>query len=129
MVNIAPSVMRVLACTAVLTVSATAPGYAATPAQRAAVSAMVAHFRSVGETDIEQPSCFIVQTWAQCSFGTGGGNAEATAWLHLKNGAWRFLGTDGGVTYASMMVKRYGIPLSVAKQFQAKLCPSPCPGG
>jgi hypothetical protein len=129
MLNRAPSMRRILALIVLLALSSAVPAYAATPAQKAAVAAMVAHFRSVGERDIEQPTCFIVQTWAQCSFGTGGGNAEATAWMHLKNGAWRFLGTDGGVTYASMMVKRYGIPLSVAKQFQAKLCPSPCPGG
>src|ERR1700681_1338583 len=122
------AVRRALALITMLVVPAAVPVSAATPAQKAAVAAMVAHFRSVGETDIEQPACFLIQTWAQCSFGTGGGNAEATAWLHLKNGTWRFLGSDGGVTYASMMVKRYGIPLSVAKQFQAKLCPSPCPG-
>jgi hypothetical protein len=125
----ASSAIRFLAFILMLTLSAALPAYAATPAQKAAVAAMVAHFRSVGERDIEQPACFIVQTWAQCSFGTGGGNAEATAWMHLTNGAWHFLGTDGGVTYASMMVKRYGIPLAVAKQFQAKLCPNPCPGG
>jgi len=129
MSNCASSVRRVLAFIAMLALLSAVPVYAATPAQKAAVAALVAHFRSVGNTDIEQPSCFLVQTWAQCSFGTGGGNAEGNAWLHLKNGAWRFLGTDGGVTYASMMVKRYGIPLSVAKQFQAKLCPNPCPGG
>lgn len=129
MSNRASSATRLLAFIVMLTLSATLPVYAATPAQKAAVAAMVAHFRSVGERDIEQPACFILQTWAQCSFGTGGGNAEATAWMHLKNGAWRFLGSDGGVTYASMMVKRYGIPLAVAKQFQAKLCPNPCPGG
>jgi hypothetical protein len=129
MAHLASPAQRVLALILMLTLSAAIPAAAATPAQKAAVAAMVAHFRSAGETDIEQPACFLVQTWAQCSFGTGGGNAEATAWLHLKNGAWRFLGSDGGVTYASMMVKRYGIPLSVAKQFQAKLCPSPCPGG
>jgi hypothetical protein len=119
----------VIAFVAILGFFATVPVSAATPAQKAAVAAMVAHFKSVGNTDIEQPTCFIIQTWAQCDFGTGGGNAEATAWLHLTNGAWHFLGTDGGVTYASMMEKRYGIPASVAKQFQAKLCPSPCPGG
>jgi hypothetical protein len=122
------SVRRALAFGATLAILATLPAAAATPAQKAAVAAMVAHFRSVGNSDIEQPTCFILQTWAQCTFGTGGGNAEGQAWLHLTNGAWHFLGTDGGVTYASMMVKRYGIPLSVAKQFQAKLCPSPCPG-
>jgi hypothetical protein len=122
-------VRRALAFITLLVVAAAVPVSAATPAQKAAVAAMVAHFRSVGETDIEQPACYLIQTWAQCSFGTGGGNAEATAWLHLKNGAWRFLGSGGGVTYASMMVKQYGIPMSVARRFQARLCPSPCPGG
>jgi hypothetical protein len=128
MSNRAPFVRRALAFVALLAFSAGIPAYAATPAQKAAVAAMVAHFRSVHETDIEQPSCFIIQTWAQCSFGTGNGNAEATAWLHQTSGGWRFLGSGGGVTYASMMVKQYGIPLAVAKQFQARICPSPCPG-
>jgi hypothetical protein len=128
MLNRASYVCRAFALTAAVALSATVPAFAATPAQKAAVAAMVSHFRSAGNSDIEQPACFIVQTWAQCSFGTGGGNAEATAWLHQTGGKWKFLGTDGGVTYASMMVKRYGIPLAVAKQFQAKLCPSPCPG-
>jgi len=122
-------VRRAAALIAMLALFATVPAGAATPAQKAAVAAMVAHFKSVGNTDIEQPTCFIIQTWAQCDFGTGGGNAEGTAWLHLTNGAWRFLGSGGGVTYASMMEKRYGIPPAVAKQFQARLCPSPCPGG
>lgn len=119
---------RAFAFAVALCISAAVPAHAATPAQKAAVAAMVAHFKSVHETDIEQPTCYIIQTWAQCSFGTGGGNAEATAWLHQVGSSWKFLGTDGGVTYASMMVKRYGIPLAVAKQFQAKLCPNPCPG-
>jgi len=119
---------RAIALVAALALSATAPAFAATAAQKSAVAAMVAHFKSIHETDIEQPTCYIVQSWAQCSFGTGGGNAEATAWLHQVGNSWKFLGTDGGVTYASMMVKRYGIPLAVAKQFQAKLCPAPCPG-
>jgi hypothetical protein len=121
-------VRRAFALIATAGIAASVPAYAATPAQKAAVAAMVAHFKSVKETDIEQPSCYVIQTWAQCSFGTGGGNAEATAWMHQTNGGWKFLGTDGGVTYASMMVKRYGIPLAIAKQFQAKICPSPCPG-
>jgi uncharacterized membrane protein len=128
MTNRGSYMRRAFAFAAMLAALAVVPASAATPAQKAAAAALVGHFRSVGVTDISQPSCFLVQTWAQCSYGTDGGNGEGTAWLHLKNGAWRFLGSDGGVTYASMMVKRYGIPLSVARQFQAKLCPSPCPG-
>jgi hypothetical protein len=120
---------RAFAFVAMLALLPVVPVFAATPVQKAAVAGLVAHFRSVGVTDIEQPSCYVIQTWAQCTYGTDGGNGEGHSWLHLKNGAWRFLGSDGGVTYAYMMVKRYGIPLSVAKQFQAKLCPSPCPGG
>ncbi len=104
------------------------PASAATTAQKAAVAGLIAGERAQGNTDIEQPACFVVQTYAQCSFGSGGGNAEVNAWLHLKNGKWTWLGQDGGVTYASMMEKRYGIPASIAKQFQAKLCPAPCPG-
>jgi len=119
---------RVLALAGALALSATVPVFAATTAQKAAVAALVAHFRSVHITDIEQPSCFVVQTYAQCSYGTGGGNAEGNAWLHQTGSGWRFLGSGGGVTYASMMVKQYGIPLAIAKQFQAKLCPNPCPG-
>jgi hypothetical protein len=129
MENRGPYLRRMFAFVAMLAALAVVPASAATPAQKAAVSALVGHFRSVGVTDISQPSCFLISTWAQCTYGTDGGNGEGHSWLHLKNGAWRFLGSDGGVTYASMMVQRYGIPLSVAKQFQAKLCPSPCPGG
>ena len=120
---------RLLVLTAAFSSFVAAPALAQTPAQKAAVAALVASERSrFGNSDVEQPACYIVDAWAQCSFGTGGGNAEATAWLHLKNNKWVFLGTDGGVTYASMMEKRYGIPAAVAKKFQAKLCPSPCPG-
>jgi len=71
-------------------------------------------------TDVEQPACFVLQTWAQCSFGTGHGNAEVNAWLHFKNGAWKFLGSGGGVTNAAMLEKSYGIPALIARQFQAK---------
>jgi hypothetical protein len=115
-----------LAVAVMLGCSAGVPASAATPAQKSAAAAVLAHYRSVKITDVKQPSCFIVQSWAQCAYLEGDG--EGTAWLQLKNGAWRFLGSDGGVVYASMMVKRYGIPLAVAKQFQAKICPSPCPG-
>jgi len=109
-------------------VFAVLPAAAATPAQKAAAKALVAAEKSRGNGDVEQPSCYILQVWAQCNFGTGGGNAEVNAWMHFKNSKWVFLGEDGGVTYASMMEKRYGIPAAIAKQFQAKICPSPCPG-
>ncbi len=94
---------------------------AATPSQRAAVSALVSYEHSHDHnSDVEQPACFVVQSWAQCSFGTGGGNAEVNAWLHLKNGSWKFLGSGGGVTNASQLERWYGIPASIARQFQAK---------
>jgi hypothetical protein len=118
---------RIVLCLALIAMCCSAAP-AATTAQKAAISALVAAERSRGNSDVEQPVCFLVQGWAQCGFGTGHGNAEMTAWLHLKNGKWSFLGHEGGVTYASMMEKRYGIPAAVAKQFQAKLCPAPCPG-
>jgi hypothetical protein len=104
------------------------PAPAATSAQTAAIAALRAAQHARGNSDVEQPACYVIQAWAQCSFGSGGGNAEVNAWLHLKNGKWAYLGEDGGVTYASMMEKRYGIPVDIAKKFQAKLCPSPCPG-
>ncbi len=119
---------RLIAFAAVLSLLAAIPAYAATPAQKAAVAALVAAYHARGWSDIEQPSCFVVQTWAQCDFGTAHGRGEGTAWLHRKNGKWAFLGQGGGVTYASMMERRYGIPAAIAKQFQAKLCPNPCPG-
>ncbi len=120
---------RLLAIAASLFFFAALPVQAQTSAQKAAVAALVANQRShYGNSDVEQPSCYIVDAWAQCDFGTGQGNAEVTAWLHLKDGKWVFLGQDGGVTYASMMESRYGIPAAVAKKFQAKLCPNPCPG-
>jgi len=92
----------------------------------AAVSALVAHEKAIGNTDVEQPACYILQSWAQCSYGTGHGNAEVTAYLHLSGGKWLFSGTEGGVTFASMMEKKYGIPAPIAKKFQAKTCPN-CP--
>jgi hypothetical protein len=112
-----------------LSLLTTLPAQAQASSQKAAVAALVAAERShFKNSDVEQPACFLSQGWAQCSFGTGGGNAEVNAWLHYKGTSWVFLGQDGGVTYASMLEKRYGIPVAVAKKFQAKICPNPCPG-
>lgn len=93
------------------------PVQAATPSP---VAALVAYERAHGNTDVEQPKCYVIQVWTQCSYGTGHGNAEVNAWMHLKNGKWVFLGSGGGVTFASMLESQYGIPASVAKEFQAK---------
>ena len=92
---------------------------AASPS-KAAVAALVAHERAQGNNDVEHPDCYIIGAWAQCTFGTGHGNAEVNAWLHLKGGTWRFLGEGGGVTFASMLEQQYGIPAPIAKKFQAK---------
>lgn len=98
-----------------------ASAYAAAPTRSGAVSALVNYERShYHNSDVEQPACFVLQAWAQCSFGTGHGNAEVNAWLHFENGAWKFLGSGGGVTSADMLEKWYGIPASIARQFQAK---------
>lgn len=112
-------VHRVLPIVAVLFLA-----LAESPAARAASSAVSAlisaeHSR-YHNNDIERPTCFVLQGWAQCSFGTGHGNAEVNAWLHLKAGSWRFLGEGGGVTSAPMLEKSYGIPAPIAKQFAAK---------
>ena len=99
----------------------TVAAWAATPAERAAVAVLVRYERAhYGNTDVEQPACFIIQSWAQCSFGTGHGNAEVNAWLRYKSGGWRFLGSGGGVTNAQMLEKWYGIPPAIARAFQAK---------
>lgn len=110
--------MRVLSILAVF--SALALGAVPVQATPSAVAALIAAERAHGVTDIEQPSCYVLQVWAQCSFGTGHGNAEVNAWLHLKNGKWAYLGSGGGVTSASMLESQYGIPSAVAKAFQAK---------
>ncbi len=107
------------AIAAIVTIT-TGPAAAASQ-QSAATSALVSYQRShYHNTDVEQPSCYILQSWAQCSFGTGHGMAEVNAWLHLKNGAWAFVGQGGGVTNAQQLEKWYGIPASIAKEFQAK---------
>lgn len=94
---------------------------ASAPTRTAAVSALVSYERShYHNSDVEQPACFVLQSWAQCSFGTGHGNAEVNAWLHFTSGAWKFLGSGGGVTSAGMLEKSYGIPSPIARQFQAK---------
>jgi hypothetical protein len=111
---------KLIAFTAVLSLLAAGPAFAAVSPAQAAVAALVAHERAVGNSDVEQPSCYILQAYAQCQFGTGHGNANVVAWLHLKNAKWTFLGSGGGVTFASQLESQYGIPASIAKQFQAK---------
>ncbi len=107
----------VLALAAVVSVGAVA----ASQTSRSAVAALVAYERShYHNTDVEQPLCYVLQTWAQCSFGTGHGNAEVNAWLRYKSGVWSFLGSGGGVTTAQMLEKWYGIPPGIAREFQAK---------
>ncbi len=109
------------AAVAVMLVSAAPHPAAASSPQSAAASALVSYERShYHNTDVEHPTCYVVQAWAQCSFGTGHGMAEVNAWLHLKNGAWSYLGSGGGVTDAQMLEKQYGIPASIAKEFQTK---------
>ncbi len=110
-----------MAITAALFAGVVACPAAAASAQSAATSALVSYERShYHNTDVEQPSCYIIQAWAQCSFGTGHGMAEVNAWLHLKSGKWVFVGQGGGVTDAQQLEKWYGIPASIAKEFQAK---------
>ena len=97
------------------------PVVAAASMQSTAVAALVSYERTQQHnTDVESPQCYVIQTWAQCSFGTGHGNAEVNGWLHYKNGAWKVLGTGGGVTFASQLESQYGIPAAIAKAFQAK---------
>jgi len=102
------------------------PSRAADSARQAAL-ALGAYYKAhhwtlpSGAPDVEDPRCTVNGIWAQCSFGTGDGNAESTAWLHLKSGIWKVAGTGGGVTTAAQMTKWYGIPPAIAKQFYAKL--------
>lgn len=104
---------------------------AATTAQRAAVAALFSLERSRGNTDVERPSCFIVQSYAQCLYEMGHGNADGWVLLYLKNGEWTFLGGGGEVAYdqgvaqfgsfAAMLERQYGVPASVATQFAANI--------
>lgn len=114
-------IVRFFTASAALFFALSSVAGAASPTASAAVSAIVAYERShEHNTDVEQPSCYVLQGWAQCSFGTGHGNAEVNAWEHFKNGGWVVLGTGGGVTFASQLHSQYGIPLSIAKIFQSK---------
>jgi hypothetical protein len=103
----------------ILSVFSAVPAFASPGSS--AVAVLVSYERShYHNSDVEQPQCFVLQSWAQCSFGTGHGNAEVNAWLHYKGGAWKFLGQGGGVTDASMLEHMYGIPAPIARRFQAK---------
>lgn len=94
---------------------------ASAPTASSAVTALVAYERShEHNTDVEQPSCYVIAPWAQCSFGTGHGNAEVNAWLHFKNGGWVVVGSGGGVTNAQQLESWYGIPAAIARKFAAK---------
>lgn len=111
---------RSLCVLGLVSIASALPAAAASATASSAVSALVSYERvRYHNTDVEQPSCYVLQTWAQCSFGTGHGNAEVNAWMHFKNGGWAFLGSGGGVTDAQQLEK-YGIPAAIARQFQAK---------
>ena len=88
--------IRTTALIVLLAACALLPAQAATAAERAALSALTAYMRSHGTSDIEQPDCYVVQTWAFCRFGTDNGDAEAQNFLRFKNGKWIFLGQEGG---------------------------------
>lgn len=113
-----------------LALLAAAPVAAETAAQKAAV-ALVSLERSRGNTDVEEPVCFTIQAYAQCSFELGNGNAEEWRLLQLKNGVWTRLGGGGEVTadqgiakfgsIASMFEKQYGVPASVANQLAKEM--------
>ena len=109
--------IRTLACVAVLSLSTPLAAAAATPAQ-AAVAAMTAYERGHGDTDIEQPECYIVQDWAQCVFITAQGHLDKYDWLHLKSGKWAFLGGEIGDPIVPYM-KKFGVPSAVAAKFEA----------
>jgi hypothetical protein len=109
--------IRTLACVAMLSLSAPLAAAAATPAQ-AAVAAMTAYERAHAQTDIEQPTCYIVQGWAQCVFLTAHGNVDKYDWLQLKGGKWAFLGGEIGNPAVPYM-KKFGVPPAVAAKFEA----------
>ncbi|HZX67823.1 MAG TPA: hypothetical protein VFE70_03010 [Candidatus Elarobacter sp.] len=90
---------------------------AATPAQ-VAVTAMSAYERTHGNTDIEQPECYIVQGYAQCVFLTAGGHLSRYDWLHLKSGKWVMLGGEIG-NPAPPYMKQFGVPSAIAAKFEA----------
>jgi hypothetical protein len=101
-------------------------------AQSAAAAALIAHLRASGDTlvtkisgdgmtkhgeEFMQPSCFVVQVWAQCKVLEGPG--EGIAWLHLISGKWVFVKMGGGVFTAADIERTAGVPASIAKQFAA----------
>jgi hypothetical protein len=110
--------IRTIACCALLSLAAAIPAQAATPAQ-AALAATLAYERAHGQTDIEHPTCYIVQAYAQCFFATAGGNLGKWDWLHLKSGKWVFLGGEGGDPALPYM-KKFGVPSAVAAKFEAQ---------
>ncbi len=107
-----------IACIALLFPAATIPAQAATPKQ-AAQTAMIAYERGHGTSDIENPSCYIVQDWAQCFFATAGGNLGKWDWLHLKGGKWVVAGGEGGDPALPYM-KKFGVPSAIAAKFEAQ---------
>ncbi len=112
--------LRVIGILSVALVGCMVASASASP-QSSAIAALVSYEKNhEHNSDVEQPACYVIQTWAQCSFGTGHRNAEVNAWLRMKGGAWAVLGSGGGVTNAQQLEKWYGIPAAIAKQFQAK---------
>jgi hypothetical protein len=107
-----------IACIALLSLAVTIPAQAATPKQ-AAQTAMIAYERGHGTSDIETPSCYIVQDWAQCFFATAGGNLGKWDWLHLKGGKWVVAGGEGGDPALPYM-KKFGVPSAIAAKFEAQ---------
>lgn len=109
---------RTIASVAVVLLATALPAQAATP-QQAALAATVAYEHAHGQTDIEQPSCYIVQGYAQCFFATAGGNLGKWDWLRLKSGKWVALGGEGGSPAVPYM-KKFGIPPAVVSKFEAQ---------
>jgi hypothetical protein len=112
-----------LALSALLTMSLplAAPAATAPPtaAEKAALAAMLTYENAQGTTDIESPACRVIADWAMCGFGTGQGNAEVTAFLHLKGGVWKGVLSGGGAYSASQLETQTGMPAAIAKQFSA----------
>jgi hypothetical protein len=94
------------------------PQPAAAATAQAAVAAMSAYERAHGNSDIEQPECYVVQDYAQCVFMTAGGHLSRYDWLRNKNGKWVVLGGEIG-NPAPPYMKQFGVPAAIAAKFEA----------
>jgi hypothetical protein len=125
--------MKIVVALTALLFSSPLVAFAATPpqspAQKSAIAAMVSWGRSHGETDIEQATCNVIEGWARCGYGSGGGEAYTNVIMRTKNGAWKVVAHGGGAMNAGDF-ESLGMPTAIAERFAppppsvASACPA-----